>query len=332
MSFMTKMQRINMKTVGSPSVLFIENAAIPEPKSDELLIKVAFAGVNRPDILQRQGLYPMPKGVTPIMGLELSGEVVKVGATVKNFKIGDPVCALTDGGAYAEYCVVKASQTLPIPSGYTLQEAAMLPETFFTVWVNLFMYNQMKVGESLLVHGGSSGIGISALTIAKSLGIKTFATVGNEEKCRVVAQLGATAINYKTENFVDAIRQRQDGVDGVLDLVGARYFEQNLDLLNKDGSIFLVGFMGGNLAKEVDLLKIAVKRATITGSTMRGRSAEEKAEIAQSLLKNVWGKLASSDIAKPILHQCYDFKKVQQAHIEIDKGTHIGKILLAFNG
>lgn len=329
---MNKMQQINMREAGDPSVLFIESAVIPEPKSDELLVKVAYAGVNRPDVMQRQGLYPMPKGVTPIMGLELSGEVVKVGSAVKNFNVGDLVCALTDGGAYAEYCVVKASQTLPIPQGYTLQEAAMLPETFFTVWANLFMQQQMKSGESLLVHGGTSGIGITALSIAKSLGIKTFATVGNAEKCQVVEQLGATAINYKTENFVEAIRQHQTGVDSVLDLIGASYFEQNLEILNKDGRIFLIGFMGGNIAKDVDLLKIAVKRATITGSTMRGRTSEEKADIAQSLRENVWGKLASSQIAKPILHQCYDFNDVQQAHIEIDKGTHIGKILLAFNG
>lgn len=327
---MKTMQQINMREAGDPSVLFIESVAIPEPKADELLVKVAFAGVNRPDIMQRQGLYPMPKGVTPIMGLELSGEIVAVGAEVKNFKVGDLVCALTDGGAYAEYCVVKASQTLPIPEGYTLQEAAMLPETFFTVWANLFMLNQMKSGETLLVHGGTSGIGITALAIAQSLGIKTFATVGNAEKCKVVESFGATAINYKTENFVEAIRCHQQGVDGVLDLIGASYFAQNLDILNKEGRIFLIGFMGGNIAKEVDLLKIAVKRATITGSTMRGRTTQEKAEIAQSLLNKVWGKLSNGEIAKPILHQCYDFKEMQQAHQEIDKGTHIGKILLAF--
>ncbi|WP_244149533.1 NAD(P)H-quinone oxidoreductase [Rodentibacter genomosp. 2] len=324
------MQQINMRERGDPSVLFIEHARIPEPKSDELLVKVAFAGVNRPDIMQRQGLYPMPKDVTPIMGLELSGEVVALGKDVKNFNIGDLVCALTDGGAYAEYCVVKASQTLPIPKGYTMQEAAMLPETFFTVWANLFMQQQMKPSESLLVHGGTSGIGITALAIAKSFGIKTFATVGNAEKCEVVEQLGAIAINYKTESFVERIRQYQTGVDGVLDLVGANYFAQNLEILNKDGRIFLIGFMGGNIAEQVDLLKIAVKRATITGSTMRGRTTEEKATIAQSLLENVWDKLACGKIAKPILHQCDDFKKVQDAHREIDKGTHIGKILLAF--
>ncbi|WP_077499291.1 NAD(P)H-quinone oxidoreductase [Rodentibacter rarus] len=327
---MNQMKRINMRSPGEPSVLFIENAEIPEPKSDELLIKVAFAGVNRPDVMQRQGVYPMPKGVTPIMGLELSGEVVKVGEKVQHFNLGDQVCALTDGGAYAQYGVVKAAQTLPIPQGYSLQDAAMLPETFFTVWANLFMRKQMKKGESLLVHGGTSGIGITALAIAKSLGIKTFSTVGNAEKCHVVEQLGATAIHYKTENFVEVIRQYQEGVDGILDLVGARYFDQNLEILNKDGRIFLIGFMGGSLAKEVDLLKIAVKRAVITGSTMRGRTNEEKAEIAQSLLENVWKKLTKGEIDKPILHQCYDFNAVQEAHIEIDKGTHIGKILLAF--
>ncbi|MCX2961224.1 NAD(P)H-quinone oxidoreductase [Rodentibacter caecimuris] len=324
------MQQINMRETGDPSVLFIEHARIPQPKADELLVRVAFAGVNRPDIMQRQGLYPMPKDVTPIMGLELSGEVVALGKEVKNFNIGDLVCALTDGGAYAEYCVVKVGQVLLLPKGYTLQEAAMLPETFFTVWANLFMQQQMKPGESLLVHGGTSGIGITALAIAKSLGIITFATVGNAEKCEVVAQLGAIAINYKTENFVERIRQYQTGVDGVLDLVGASYFAQNLDILNKDGWIFLIGFMGGHIAEQIDLLNIAVKRATLTGSTMRGRTAEEKAVIAQSLLENVWDKLAKGEITKPILHKCYDFREVTQAHREMDKGTHIGKILLAF--
>ena len=324
------MQQINLREAGDPSVLFIENAPIPKPQADEVLIKVAFAGVNRPDIMQREGKYPMPKGVTPIMGLELSGDVVGLGEKVTNFALGDKVCALTDGGAYAQYCVVKASQVLPIPQHYSLQDAAMLPETFFTVWANLFMFKQMKAGESLLVHGGTSGIGITALAIAKSLGIKTFATVGNDDKIAAVEQLGAMGINYKTQHFLDVIQAENGGVDGVLDVVGARYFAQNLDVLNKDGRIFLIGFMGGNLAQDVDLLKIAVKRAVITGSTMRGRNAAEKGEIAQSLVKNVWEKLSSGEIAKPMLHAVYDFRDVANAHREMDKGTHIGKILLAF--
>lgn len=324
-----KMQQINMREVGSPDVLFIEEAEIPTPNADEILVKVAYAGVNRPDIMQRQGKYPMPKGVTPIMGLELSGTVVKVGKNVTEFAIGDRICALTDGGAYAQYCVVPASQALPIPQNYSLLEAAALPETFFTVWVNLFMYNQVKQGETLLIHGGTSGIGITALALAKSLGIKTFATVGNAEKCHVVEQLGGIPINYKTEDF-QAVIAEHGGVDAILDVVGASYINANLASLNKNGRLFLIGFMGGSVAESVDLLAIAVKRIQITGSTMRSRTQAEKAEIAQSLYKTVWEKLADNRIHKPIIHKVFDFQHFKNAHIEMDKGTHIGKIMLGF--
>lgn len=197
------MPQINMHAYGGPEVLFVENAAVPQPKAGEVLIKTAYAGVNRPDVMQRQGLYPMPAGVTPIMGLEVSGEVAALGEGVVGFAIGDPVCALTDGGGYAGYCAVPAGQVLPLPRGFSLAEAAMLPETFFTVWANLFMHGQMKPGESLLVHGGSSGIGLAALAIAQGLGLKTFATVGNDDKKQAVAAFGAIPINYKTENFAE---------------------------------------------------------------------------------------------------------------------------------
>lgn len=324
-----KMQQINMKTTGTPDVLFIEETEIPQPQAGEILVKVAYAGVNRPDIMQRQGLYPMPKGVTPIMGLELSGTVAAIGEGVTAFKPGDEVCALTDGGAYAEYCIVPATQALPIPKGYSLLEAAALPETLFTVWVNLFMYQQVKSGERLLVHGGTSGIGITALTLAKGLGIETFATVGNEGKAAVIRQLGGTPINYKTENFAEVLKQ-QGGVDAVLDLVGASYFSGNIDSLHQNGRLFLIGFMGGNIAENVDLLTIALKRIHITGSTMRSRTKAEKAEIAQSLRNELWGKLGKGEIGKPIIHQVFDFKDVAKAHIEMDKGTHIGKVMLDF--
>ena len=324
-----KMQQINMKTTGTPDVLFIEETEIPKPQAGEILVKVGYAGVNRPDIMQRQGLYPMPKGVTPIMGLELSGTVAAIGEGVTAFKPGDKVCALTDGGAYAEYCIVPAMQALPIPKGYSLLEAAALPETLFTVWVNLFMHQQVKSGERLLVHGGTSGIGITALTLAKGLGIETFATVGNEEKAAVIRQLGGTPINYKTENFVEMLKQ-QGGVDAVLDLVGASYFQGNIDSLRQNGRLFLIGFMGGNIAENVDLLTIALKRIHITGSTMRSRTKLEKAEITQSLRNELWEKLGNGEIGKPIIHQVFDFKDVAKAHIEMDKGTHIGKVMLDF--
>lgn len=239
------------------------------------------------------------------------------------------VCALTDGGAYAEYCIVPATQALPIPKGYSLLEAAALPETLFTVWVNLFMHQQVKSGERLLVHGGTSGIGITALTLAKGLGIETFATVGNEEKTAVIRQLGGTPINYKTENFAEVLKQ-QGGVDAVLDLVGASYFSGNIDSLRQNGRLFLIGFMGGNIAENVDLLTIALKRIHITGSTMRSRTKLEKAEITQSLCNELWEKLGNGEIGKPIIHQVFDFKYVAKAHIEMDKGTHIGKVMLDF--
>ena len=271
----------------------------------------------------------MPKGVTPIMGLELSGAIAAIGEGVTAFKPGDKVCALTDGGAYAEYCIVPATQALPIPKGYSLLEAAALPETLFTVWVNLFMHQQVKSGERLLVHGGTSGIGITALTLAKGLGIETFATVGNEEKAAVIRQLGGTPINYKTENFAEVLKQ-QGGVDAVLDLVGASYFQGNIDSLRQNGRLFLIGFMGGNIAENVDLLTIALKRIHITGSTMRSRTKLEKAEITQSLRNKLWEKLGNGEIGKPIIHQVFDFKDVAKAHIEMDKGTHIGKVMLDF--
>ena len=271
----------------------------------------------------------MPKGVTPIMGLELSGTVAAIGEGVTAFKPGDEVCALTDGGAYAEYCIVPAMQALPIPKGYSLLEAAALPETLFTVWVNLFMHQQVKSNERLLVHGGTSGIGITALTLAKGLDIQTFATVGNEEKAAVIRQLGGTPINYKTENFAEVLKQ-QGGVDAVLDLVGASYIQGNIDSLSQNGRLFLIGFMGGNIAKNVDLLTIALKRIHITGSTMRSRTKLEKAEITQSLRNELWEKLGNGEIGKAIIHQVFDFKDVAKAHIEMDKGTHIGKVMLDF--
>ena len=235
--------------------------------------------------MQRQGLYPMPKGVTPIMGLELSGTVSAIGEGVMAFKPGDEICALTDGGAYAEYCIVPATQALPIPKGYSLLEAAELSETF--------------------------------------------ATVGNEEKAAVIRQLGGAPINYKTENFAEVLKQ-QGGVDAVLDLVGASYFQGNIDSLRQNGRLFLIGFMGGNIAENVDLLTIALKRIHITGSTMRSRTKLEKAEITESLRNELWEKLGNGEIGKPIIHQVFDFKDVAKAHIEMDKGTHIGKVMLDF--
>ncbi|WP_084601486.1 zinc-binding dehydrogenase [Suttonella ornithocola] len=320
------MQQIDMLTTGGVDVLTITQAERPQPKADELLIKVAYAGVNRPDIMQRQGLYPMPPGVTPIMGLELAGEIVEVGNAVSGFQVGQQVCALSDGGAYAQYCVVPAAQALPLPENYSLAEAAALPETFFTVWANLFMHQQVKAGERLLIHGGTSGIGITALILAQMLNVETFATAGNAEKCAVIEGFGARAMNYREQDFAQVLAEI-GGVDAILDVVGAKYLARNIESLRLNGRLFLIGFMGGKTA-EVDLLTIALKRLQLTGSTLRSRTHAEKAEIARSLQTQVWPRLP--DLPRPIIQHIFPFTEVQQAHTAMDANTHIGKVLLDF--
>jgi len=278
------MQHVVITEAGGPEKLAYESVIIPEPKADEVLVRVHAFGINRPDILQRQGLYPMPKGVTPIPGLEVAGEVVSIGANVTLFKVGDKVCGLTNGGGYAEYCVVPESQTITIPANVSFTQAAAIPETFFTVWANVFQMGNAKVGETVLVHGGASGIGTTALMLCKSLGIKSFATVGSDEKVQAISHL-THAINYKIQNFELAINEatQNDGVDVILDMVGAPYLDQNLNLLRRDGRLIYIAFLGGAKATDVKLSQIMMKRITITGSTMRARTTAEKAEIARGL-------------------------------------------------
>lgn len=322
------MQQVIITEPGGVDKLAYETVEIPTAKSDEVLVKVHAFGLNRPDILQRQGLYPMPKGVTPVPGLEVAGEVVAVGENIAAFKVGDKVCGLTNGGGYAEYCLVPESQTLSIPEGVSYVQAAAIPETFFTVWANVFQMGRAKAGETLLVHGGGSGIGTTALMLAQALGLKTFATVGSDEKVQAISHL-TTAINYKTQDFEQVINTATDnaGVDVILDIVGAPYLAQNLNLLRRDGRLVYIAFLGGAKAKEVKLGQIMMKRLTITGSTMRARNTAEKAEIARGLQELVWPLLAQGQCL-PMIYKTFKFDQIQAAHAEMDTGEHIGKIVV----
>ena len=324
----TTMQQVIITEPGGVDKLAYETVTIPEAKADEVLVKVHAFGINRPDILQRQGLYPMPPGVTQVPGLEVAGEVVAVGAEVTQFKLGDKVCGLTNGGGYAEYCVVPQSQTLHIPENVSFVEAAAIPETFFTVWANVFQMGKAKAGEVVLVHGGTSGIGTTALMLCKALDIKTFATVGSDEKVQAIANL-TDAINYKTQDFEHLINEKTDnaGVDVILDMVGAPYLEKNLNLLRRDGRLVYIAFLGGAKAKEVKLGQIMMKRLTITGSTMRARNTAEKAEIAQGLQDHVAPLWAKGDCL-PMIYQTFEFDQIQAAHACMDTGEHVGKVVV----
>ncbi|MCU4415079.1 NAD(P)H-quinone oxidoreductase [Acinetobacter sp. WU_MDCI_Axc73] len=322
------MRHIEISQPGEPEVLKIVEAKIPQPKPNEILIQVKAAGINRPDVLQRKGLYPMPKGVTPIPGLEVAGIVVALGDHVEDFKIGDRVCALTNGGGYAEYCVVPASQTLAIPENLNFVQAAAIPETYYTVWANLFDIGQLKIGETALIHGGASGIGTTALSICHALGIQTFCTVGTDAKVNELSEI-STAINYKKDDFEKVILEKTDqkGIDVILDIVGAKYFTQNMNLLKRDGRLVILGFMGGRMAKEFDLQQLILKRATVTGSTMRARTDQEKAAITQSLKDKLW-PLFEQGKSLPIIYKTFAFEDVAKAHASMEQSEHIGKIVL----
>jgi NADPH2:quinone reductase len=303
--------------------------SVPEPSESDVLIKVAAAGVNRPDIMQRKGLYPAPPGASDIPGLEISGTVIKTGNKVNHIKTGDPVCALVTGGGYAEYCIANAGLCLPIPNNFNYIQAAALPETFFTVWSNVFDRAQLKHHESLLIHGGSSGIGTTAIQLAKAFGAIVFVTAGSAVKCNFCIQLGADAtINYNDKDFVSEIDRitQGKGVDVILDIIGGDYFPRNLKCMGVDGRLVQIAIQNGPKA-EVNLLPIMLKRLTITGSTLRAISNAFKQDIAAALLKNVWPLLESGKI-QPVIDSTFILEDADKAHQLMGSSQHIGKIIL----
>ncbi len=309
--------------------LALTQRPIPEPTAHQVLIKVAAAGVNRPDIMQRKGLYPPPVGASDILGLEIAGTVVAPGSAVTNLNIGDCVCALVTGGGYAEYCVAMAILCLPIPDGFTFVQAAALPETFFTVWSNVFDRAQLLRGETLLVHGGSSGIGTTAIQLATAFGANVIITAGSQEKCDRCLELGASvAINYREHDFVEAVLHATEkkGVNVILDMMGGDYLPRNLECLAFDGRLVQIALQNGVKA-HINLLPILLKRLTLTGSTLRARDDEFKARIAQQLYKNVWSLLATGQI-KPIIYTTFSLAEANQAHALMESSQHIGKIIL----
>ncbi|MEN0056741.1 MAG: NAD(P)H-quinone oxidoreductase [Mucilaginibacter sp.] len=326
------MKAIIITQPGKPSVLQIAERPKPTFSVNEVLIKVAAAGINRPDVLQRQGKYPPPANVVQdIPGLEIAGTIVEAGADVTRWKVGDKVCALVSGGGYAEYCSVPEQQSLPVPDGLSFIEAASLPETYFTVWSNVFDRGNFKDGETLLVHGGSSGIGVAAIQIAKALSRTIYVTAGSDEKCRACEGLGAAkAINYKTENFATVIEQltNDKGVDVILDMIGGNYTPGNVRSLAVEGRLVMINTMNGKDA-EVDLARVMMRRLTITGSTLRSREVEFKGSIAQNLQKHIWPLLASGAI-KPVIHAIFRPEEAAQAHELMESSGHIGKIVLNF--
>ena len=314
---------------GGPEVLVPAQTALPVLAADEVLIRVMATGVNRPDVAQREGSYPPPPGASPIIGLECAGEVVAVGASVTRYRIGDRVCALTNGGAYAEYCAAPEAQTLPWPKGYDALNAAALPETYFTVWANMFGHGRLTAGETVLIHGGSSGIGVTAIQLAKAFGARVITTAGSAAKCAACLELGAdAAIDYRAQDFAEEIQRLTDGkgVNVILDMVGADYFTRNLKSLARDGRLVIIAFLGG-FKTEADLRPIMVKRLTVTGSTMRPRTTAEKGEIAAALAAKVWPLLEAGK-AGPRIFQTFPLAEAAAAHRLMESSAHIGKIML----
>ncbi|TWB55385.1 NADPH2:quinone reductase [Rhizobium sp. ERR 922] len=325
----SEMRFVDLPSFGGPEVMTIARKPLPVLKPGEILVRVEAAGVNRPDVAQRQGTYPPPKEASPILGLEISGEVVDVAPGVTEFSIGNKVCGLANGGGYAEYCVLPAGQALRFPNGYDAVRAAALPETFFTVWANLFQMAGLTEGESVLIHGGSSGIGTTAIQLARAFGATVYATAGSKEKCEACEKLGAKrAINYKEEDFAEVIKaETEHGVDIILDMIGAAYLEKNLASLARDGCLSIIAFLGGAVAEKANLAPIMVKRLTVTGSTMRPRTAEEKRAIRDDLLSQVWPLLDEGTVA-PVIYRTFSFDDVVEAHRLMETSDHIGKIML----
>jgi len=316
-------------TSGGPETMQVATGPVPAPAPGEVLIRVQAAGVNRPDVQQRLGAYPPPPGASPVLGLEVAGEVAAVGGDA-GWTVGDRVCALVNGGGYAEYCTAPGTQCLPWPQGYDAVRAGAVPENYFTVWANLFGHGRLAPGESALVHGGSSGIGVTAIQLAHEFGSRVYATAGSAEKCDACVRLGAdAAINYKAADFAVSIKEftAGAGVDVVLDMVGGPYAARNLRCLAMDGRLVLIAFLGGSKVEEMDFLPIMMRRLTVTGSTMRPRTAAQKGEIAAALREKVWPVLAAGRCG-PLVHEVFSLERAADAHRLMESSAHIGKIML----
>lgn len=321
-----KMQAVEIAQVGGPEGLTLCERPRPQPGADQVVIRVAYAGINRPDALQRAGAYMPPPNASDLPGLEASGEVAAVGEGVTDWQVGDRVCALLPGGGYAEYVATPAAHCLPIPDGMDLKQAACLPETFFTVWSNVFQRGGLQAGERFLVHGGSSGIGTTAIQLAHVLGARVFTTAGTDEKCAKCVELGAErAINYRDEDFVEVLRA-EGGADLILDMVGGDYIPRNIKALADDGRLVQIAFLSGPKV-ELNFAQLMVRRLTITGSTLRPQSDIAKAAIAEALLKHVWPLLAAGRVA-PVMDRTYALADAAKAHAHMESSTHIGKIVL----
>jgi NADPH2:quinone reductase len=325
----SRMTAIGIKEPGEPNVLVPQERPVPQPGPGEILVKVEAAGVNRPDVMQRKGLYPPPKGAPDIPGLEIAGEVVALGAGVTRWKTGDKVMALVIGGGYAQYCLAHESHALSVPKGFSMTQAAAVPETFFTVWHNVFERGALKSGETLLVHGGSSGIGTTAIQLAKAFGAKVIVTAGSAEKCDACRKLGAdVAVNYKSEDFVAMTKSATGGkgADVILDMVGGDYIERNYEAAAVEGRIVQIAFQGSPKAT-VDFRRIMLKRLHHTGSTLRSRSIEDKGAIARAIEDKVLPLLSGGQV-KPIIDSTYPLAKAAEAHARMESSGHIGKIVL----
>lgn len=320
------MKAIVITKSGGPEVLALQEYPTPEISGDKVLIEVKAAGLNRLDVFQREGNYPVPAGVPDnILGLEVAGTVVECGPEVTDFKVGDPVCALLEGGGYAEFVSVREGQCLPVPGNLSFAEAASLPETVFTVWSNIFQRGHLQPGETLLLHGGNSGIGITGIQVARALGSKVIVTVGSEEKGKTCLSLGADAyINYKTQNFEDELQD--EGVDVILDMIGGDYLAKNINILKTDGRLVHINAVDGSPTR-LDIKKVMTKRLTVTGSTLRSRKYEFKKQLAKEVQKYVWPLIESKQF-KPVIFRTFPFSEASEAHRLLENGTHTGKIIL----
>jgi len=330
MSLPTRMSYIAAEGVGGPEVLKPATGPVPSPRADEVLIRVQAAGVNRPDVQQRKGAYPPPPGASPIIGLEVAGEVAAAGDAVTSLRVGDRVCALVNGGGYAEYCVAPETQCLSWPKGYDAVHAGAVPETYFTVWANLFGHGRLAKGELALVHGGTSGIGVTAIQLGREFGAMMFVTAGSDEKCAACLRLGAAhAINYRTQDFVEEVKRLTTGrgVDVVLDMVGGSYTPRNLRILAMDGRLVQIAFLEGSKVENFDMLPVMVRRLTVTGSTMRPRTTAQKGEIAAGLREKVWPVLDAGRCG-PVIHATFPLSDAAEAHRVMESSTHIGKLVL----